>query len=150
VEADRIEDGSGSNLNADQLDGRGSGAYLPGDLPAGTTVYGVFLMQDHATGVHRYEDAVSFGYRLPFSPTMHYIKYGEAVPGGCFGDVENPGADPGHVCFFERTTLNVTSNRGTISAVNHPLDWRAGAGLYMNTQTSGQAYILGTWAVTGA
>jgi hypothetical protein len=142
--------GKATNLDADTLDGRDSPAYLPGDLPGGTTVRGNFLMVGTAFDNSEYfGDAISFGYRLPSVPSAHYIKVGEPVPAGCSGDASNPDAQPGHFCVFEETVYGASPGRG-IQIVG-----RNGAGLLMTSDPASVAYgdivsTYGSWAVTAA
>ncbi len=135
------EAGTATNLSADKLDGKDSGTYLPGDLPAGTTVRGNFYIVD-TSGGGSFGGDISFGYRLPSAPFTHYIKDGDPVPAGCSGTVADPEAAPGHLCVFEYTAVNVTADRGIIFPT------RQCSGLRMEGGTAtGTSYAYGTWAV---
>ncbi len=135
--------GTATNLSADKLDGKNSGTYLPGDLPAGTTVRGNFyIVGSPSVNSEWFGDDISFGYRLPSPPSTHYIKDGEPVPEGCSGTVADPEAAPGHLCVFESTAVNVTADRGII------FPSRQGSGLEMQSAAAGSTtYAYGTWAV---
>jgi hypothetical protein len=133
-----------ANLNADNLDGKDSGTYLPGDLPSATTVRGSFYLMNHASASGQFfGEGLSFGYRLPSAPVGHYIKKGQAVPAGCFGNADNPEAQPGHLCLFERASSNVSSTVRGVDSLS-----RSGGGVYMNSAGAGHTYVIGTWAVT--
>ncbi len=128
--------------NADKLDGKDSGAYLPGDLPSATTVRGSFYLMNHASASGQYfGEGLSFGYRLPSAPVGHYIKKGQVVPAGCFGNADNPGALPGHLCLFESGSRYASSS-GVDSLK------RSGGGVWMRSSVAGHTYVIGTWAVT--
>jgi hypothetical protein len=129
--------------NADTLDGRDSSDYLPGDLPGGTTLRGVFYVSDHATASGQYYyDSISFGYSQRSLPAIHYVEAGQPTPAGCSGDFANPKADPGHLCFFEFAHSAAAGNRGAFLVAS------AGAVVYASTNASGHLYAYGTWAVT--
>jgi hypothetical protein len=82
---------------------------------------------------------------------VHYIKPAEATPAGCSGNVEKPGAAPGHLCVFASNQEGVaTGSAGIFIPGSAPLE--AGTG----TTGAIQEFILtgafgsgrGTWAVT--
>jgi hypothetical protein len=91
--------------------------------------------------------AVSFGFELPSPPTPHIIKVGEAVPGGCSGNFEHPGAAPGNLCIFEsfafhRENLELCPWFGCLST--------SGAVIIAAATNEGVWDSVGTWAVTAA
>ena len=134
-------------VDSDKLDGKGSDTYLPGDLPPGRTVRGTFKANFYATEANqRSHDALSFGYRLPSSPNIRFIKEGEAVPAGCSGTPANPEADPGYLCVFETYRNNTNQSRGA----NLMADGRNGAVVYEFSASAGESTSMGTWAVTAA
>lgn len=134
--------------NADKLDGEVSGAYLPGDLPSGTTVRGNFYFLSDAPNGEYLGQGISFGYRLPSAPIPHYIKVGETVPEACSLDAGSPEAAPGHLCVFETEAASVTGIRG----VDHDATTRQGSGVYIMSAgpslEGGRPRANGTWAVT--
>lgn len=58
-------------------------------------------------GVGQALAAVSFALPLSSSPTPHYIKEEETPPAGCTGNVHEPGAEPGNLCVFAESEVNV-------------------------------------------
>ncbi len=140
----KANDGAGSGLDADQLDGQNSSFYLPGgNLPSGSTVRGAFAEADNAqaAGYSQYV-MLSFGYSISFTPTLHYVASGAPTPTGCTGNVANPGAQPGHLCIFESTSFNVTNSRNVFLIGN------SGAAVPLSSASANTFYAIGTWALT--
>ncbi len=130
------------SANADKLDGKASDTYLPGELPPGTTISGAYLAQFYATVANQEAfDSVSYGYRLPTTPTVTYIQQGGADP-RCPGDYNNPRATPGNLCFYEIEASNAITG-GTPIGNGH-----SGAYVGLQAREAGPAHVLGTWAVT--
>lgn len=111
---------------------------------------GTYAITEHAaiTDASDYSDAISFGRALASAPTAHYIPFEEALPTGCTGTPANPGALPGHLCFFEQTAVNVLEvivldiqdNAGQASTM--------GAILRATALADGPMYVYGSWAAT--
>ena len=138
--------GKATNLDVDKLDGKDSSAYLPGDLPSGATVRGVYMASGYATAANEVaSDAVSYGYRPSSRLTYHYISARQPTPEGCSGDLGNPGAAPGHACFFEWSSSNVTPRDASTNIF--PIG-QVGAVVFAESSSSGRYYIYGAWAVT--
>ncbi len=131
-----------ANLNADKLDGRDSSTFLPGNLPSGTTLRGTFGEADVAqsTAYAQYV-AISFGYSVSPAPTAHYVEAGAPTPAGCTGNAANPGAEPGHLCIFEKGSFNLTF-RNTFEVTS------TGALVVLGAAAANTYYAYGTWAVT--
>jgi hypothetical protein len=124
--------------------------YLPGgNLPAGKTMRGVFMIGETSGGGITFgENSFSFQRPLASAPTAHYIEAGSPPPVACPGSNDNPQARPGHLCVYENaqgnlasfTILNPTTNTGGASRWGFMVQTTAsGAGLF---------YTNGTWAVT--
>src|SRR5215203_702840 len=139
----KANDGSGSGVDSDTLDGRDSSTYLPGgNLPSGATVRGIFVVSEHPTDANQTFFAVaSFGYRVQGVSAVHYIRAGEPTPTGCSGSVSNPGAAPGNVCFFEQEA-NLAHPGGAF------LWGGSGAAYSLHSTGAGFMYADGSWAAT--
>jgi hypothetical protein len=90
---------------------------------------------------------MSFGFELSSPPTPHIIKVGEAVPGGCSGNAEHPGAAPGNLCIFEAFAFNRSPDE--ICPFAQCLS-RSGAVILGFAKEEGVWDSTGTWAVTAA
>jgi len=140
-------DGQGSGIDADTLDGQSSSFYLPGgntggNLPSGATVRGVFAEVDVAQNSSYSQYAViSFGYNVSPAPTLHYVRVGDPTPVGCTGNGANPGAQPGHLCIFETNSFNLTFR-------NPFMVGSSGAAVALGASAANTYYAIGTWAVT--
>jgi hypothetical protein len=140
----KANDGPGSEVDADTLDGMDSSSYLPGgNLPSGTTIRGSYAEADYAefAGQAQYA-AISFGYSIP-NLTPHYIAPGQPTPQGCTGNANNPGAQPGHLCFFEAFSQNLLPDRNTPFSVGP-----GGAVVGIQAANVGTYYAGGSWAAT--
>lgn len=117
-------------------------------LAAGKTLRGVWgHFEDPAAPTYQ-ADTVSFGWELATAPTPHYIATGDTVPTGCSGTPEAPGADPGHLCVFERSMVNAASKVifDPSTGMNNAAS-TIGFGVYW-TSAIGFASLYGSWAVT--
>ncbi len=95
--------------------------------------------------------SLSFGWDLGKAPRVHVIAPGAKRPAKCRGSVTHPGARPGHLCIFEKTSLNVAKLRvcnasGRCSATASSF----GAWLETYTKLGGNAQLAGSWAVAPA
>ncbi len=145
-------DGSGSGLDADKLDGEDLEDVLPGGTPpSGTTIRGTYNMYDEA---HMAGDAtsgsISFGYTLASAPTVRVIEQGESLTTQCpqRGDDftgEVPEAAPGYLCIYEWEEFNELNGSGYpfLSNTN-----RTGIGITLRSESTGIFYSEGVWAVT--
>jgi hypothetical protein len=92
--------------------------------------------------------AVTFVAPLSKEPVSHYIKENEALPPGCTGNAEEPGAESGNLCVFSQGETNVLA----IFPPQPPLRGKAGETLGFEIvgvpAAKGNIYIHGTWAVT--
>ena len=115
-------------------------------LESGKTLRGVYYIGGYDDSPY---DEISFQYPLGSAPQSHYINQGAAPPVECPGNANNPQANPGHFCVYERISINVAS-RGVIDFAGAPiLADKHGAGIWHITDTSGvHAVTAGTWAVT--
>jgi hypothetical protein len=130
-----------------------AGGYYPtsGGAPSGTTLRGDWALRvgNNAAG-QRMQLAISYGVLgLTASPTQHYVPAGAATPAGCTGDVDNPGADPGNLCVFEKITTNITAGTQTVfNMAGNPGADPWGAGIAANATAAGDSRFRGSWAVT--
>ena len=120
-----------------------------GSLAPGKTMRGVYwaLDDDEDANQSIASSEISFAVPLATAPIAHFIPDGGAVPAGCSGTPENPGASPGHLCVFQESGFNVSDSvvatpNDTVGATRHGailLTFSAGAGRFSNA---------GRWAVT--
>lgn len=151
VNSNKIGDGQVTQADVE-------GGYYPASSPApsGTTLRGDWALRvSNSIAGQRMQTAISYGeLGLTTAPTPHYVAVGDATPPGCSGDVENPGADPGNLCVFEKVTDNITAGTQTVFNVDgNPGADPWGAGIAANA-TAGTAAAAtdtrfrGSWAVT--
>jgi hypothetical protein len=90
-------------------------------LPSGKTLKGDWSITAVLPGAFAFEGAistaVSFGIPLAGAPAPVYVRAPTKeqeekhefppTPAGCTGNVEDPGAEPGHLCVFARSEVNV-------------------------------------------
>jgi hypothetical protein len=120
---------------------------ITGRLPSGATLRGVYGIAARSTA-NSVQAPISYGLVLGADPASHYVPSGGPAPAECPGDVNNPRADPGHLCVYERVAVGTT---GVL--VDHPADAgsaRFGAIVQGNTAGSVDAIVKGTWAVTAS
>jgi collagen triple helix repeat protein len=80
----------------------------------------------------------------------HYVKVGEAAPTGCTGgSVEEPKADPGHLCVyaFEEAAIGFMT-LGPAGGSSFPLDSSKAGVVVVGLLWEEGALARGTWAVT--
>ncbi len=140
-------------------------------LPKGETLEGDWVMTGVMPGTGANEGtvttAVSFGIPLGTAPEPIYVQAptsaeeanGEfpIAPAGCKGNVENPGAEEGHLCVFAREEFNNDPPKICPSAKQVLLCMfgavakesdRAGFVMAANDQAAGLITVNGGWAVT--
>ena len=130
-----------------------NGTFGDESLPAGKTLKGVYFATAAAEakfsdpGFGDARTAVSFA--LPVAAgvlTLHYIAKGGALPEGCTGDAEEPGAAEGNLCIFSESENDVLGaaifSKGTPEAT-------IGFLLEFYSAEKGVISAIGTWAVTG-
>jgi hypothetical protein len=81
----------------------------------------------------------------------HVIEPGGALPAGCTGSLEEPGAEKGNLCVFVAEAHNVVGfNVHAYKFLGEPSlgTSKTGALLMLSTATEEQMYASGTWAVT--
>jgi hypothetical protein len=121
----------------------------PGETETGTWAYGIVSVAPPNIKV-----PISFSIPLETAlnqSEVHFVGEGETPPAGCTGGtVENPKADPGHLCIytgeFERGTATVLI-RKVSSGVTDGAD-PAGAQMLIIGPPE-NSYGYGSWAVTG-
>lgn len=111
-------------------------------LPAGKTMTGVWGFT--STGVSEAYAQMSFPLRYQGEPEVHYMPFGEAPTTECPGRVSEPKAAAGHMCIYEKFSLNATPSEFiTDDAL------RSGLLLVFNVEnTANLAVSHGTWALT--
>jgi hypothetical protein len=93
-------------------------------------------------------DSISYGVHLAAAPTAHYIPLGGAVPTGCTGTAAAPNADPGHLCVWETTAVNVNVGRYVTNPAFTPnTATTVGAYLFGSVAGAGNGYYGGTWVM---
>jgi hypothetical protein len=122
-----------------------------GVLPEGQTLKGYWAGAGFGeaafpeAGVGQALAAVSFALPLSAAPISHYVKEEEATPSGCTGNVHEPGAQPGNLCVFAETEVNV----GTSGVDKPKVSEVSSEGFVVNALTAakGRIAIAGKWAV---
>jgi collagen triple helix repeat protein len=148
----------------------GSPWTVGGTLPSGKTLTGVWTIQADVPGTGLAEGSasttISFGIPLAGDPEAVYVKapteeqreHGEfpTPPAGCTGNVEEPGAEAGHLCVFGAFEHNNNSNPHVCTG-DKPLllclladeakagKWGALVGVI--DEAAGPVIVNGTWAV---
>jgi hypothetical protein len=132
-------------------------------LPKGETLKGDWAIAANTPGTGVFEGsaatAISFGIPLGAAPEPVYVKAGETTaPAGCTGNVENPGAEAGHLCIFAAAELNnqepaicpsakpLTECLLTVGA--EPSADPSGALIGVIDTSAGLVALNGTWAAT--
>jgi hypothetical protein len=123
---------------------------FPVALPAGQTLRGWYWAgATAAAGFALATSEISFLYPLAAAPTAHFINQGDPTPAGCTGDVNNPGASPGHLCVFELSGLNA-AGRNVTGPTGDGSTSKWGTGIFVRSTAAGSFWTRGTWAVTGS
>ncbi len=121
-------------------------------LPAGETMRGAFTAAGFGEtgptepGVGMAADAVSFALPLSSEPKVHYIKENEALPEGCTGSVNQPGAEEGNLCIFGEAEENSAGAPQRVLTGTSESTF----GFFVRYFSAAKGYIFadGTWAVT--
>jgi hypothetical protein len=126
---------------------------FPPTLPSGKTVRGIFAAAGEASGADTSDiaDNISFGWTLTARPTPHFIQAGAAVPAGCSGTPDDPGADPGNLCVFEVVHTNVDDAHTYVwNPVFNSTGMAEPFGAAVLSSSAGAGYydFGGSWAVT--
>jgi hypothetical protein len=136
---------------------------FPSTLPAGQTITGTYAIEGETDGKGvggLAGDHISWPYRLAAPPTVDIIDSGDALPPGCSGALEAPGAAPGNLCIFEGIELNAEA-LGVCSVAASPPDctgegsfktdesFEIGVEVHAVPKGLGRFEDFGTWAVTG-
>ncbi len=121
-----------------------------GQLPSGKSLTGVFGPGASAADAGDItQESTSFGFNLVPNPVVHYIPAGTTPPTECPGTLNQPRAQPGHLCLYESHAENVGS-----SCVFNPVNDACGAsavrgfGLFIAAAGPGDFWEQGSWAVT--
>lgn len=102
---------------------------------------------------HNGISAFSFGEMLDVAPTAaaaNFIPFGGAPNANCPGTPSTPRAAPGHLCVYERESLNVESRcivRTGAGFSCYTAD-RYGAAIFAEAVAAGNVTTLGSWALT--
>jgi hypothetical protein len=113
-------------------------------LPSGKTSTGLwaFAAKGHSAYV-----VVSFPLRVTPAPDWHWLKKSEQTA-ECPGTVNEPKAEPGHICFYReeiKNTSNADSPEFVGSSTTDPTSGWVGEFI---PEGEAEAYGLGSWAVT--
>jgi hypothetical protein len=124
-------------------------ATLPDVLDSGKTLRGTFWARQTAPGPGNPTDAlVSFAVALPTRPAhWDYVDAGDTST-DCTGSNVAPTAPRGWLCVYETTYFNIQATPGFGSAEGGVGPGRFGFALQGGSFQSGDAYFIGTWAVT--
>lgn len=119
-------------------------------LPSGKTLRGTFFMTVDATsGGQEIGTSISFGLQLPSEPTVNFMPASTPPTAACPGTPAAPAAQPGHLCIFEASAINL-SGQGLCdpgSCDGSPSN-RYGILLYAFSAAASTVQWAGTWAVT--
>jgi Collagen triple helix repeat (20 copies) len=128
-------------------------------LPSGKTLKGDWSVDQTVSEAVIVGGSASFGIPLGEAPEAIYIKESEATPTGCTGEVEEPGAEKGHLCVFAAEENNTKAEFGLpkVCALGQGLSSCAfgeagsdkfGFGVALFAKEAGTVSANGTWAVT--
>lgn len=132
---------------------QGPAGPYPDLLPAGKTVRGNYVEWVHSASAGVFILApISYGFRLPSAPAVHYIQVGDPATPECPGSVTDPQAAPGNFCAYESQATNVSAPRRTcdpeVNGCPFASSNREGIALAALVTNTGLAGFLGSWAVT--
>lgn len=132
-------------------------------LPKGKTLKGDWTIEADLVGTGFVEGsastAISFGIPLAAAPEPVYVKESGLTPAGCTGNVEEPGAEKGHLCVFASSEFNsqvpgiCSSGKhsglqcANTSSLGNDSD-RFGFQINAIDKAAGTMILNGTWAVT--
>lgn len=118
--------------------------------PAPTVIRGSWSMMDNAPAVGTYLSTdVNWGYTFSGTLTVHYIPPAGAVPAGCSGNVDAPGADPGNLCVFAFGSNGVSPVQIRNTSNNAGTTAPFAANLFATSTATGNVYAYGSWAARG-
>jgi len=124
---------------------------FPDPLEGGTTLRGFWGHTWTATAGGQFDNLFySYGgFRLAAAPTPHYIPAAAAAPAGCTGGTfDDPAADPGHLCVYERDRTNTSSEPDLCSINTCPGSDDNGFQIALSSGAAGLVVARGSWAVT--
>jgi hypothetical protein len=129
------------------------GPFPDGEVPAGKTLRGTYIIGQQNGGGNTVLQAHSFGFSLPSAPTVRYINVGSPSPPQCPGTATDPQAQPGNLCLYE-TQVTGTTARGVCNPEVGGCPFSAsrhGFAVYaFPTNATATVFVLGSWAVTSA
>jgi hypothetical protein len=123
---------------------------LNGQLPSGKSLTGVFGPAASALDAGDIiQETTTFGFNLLTNPIVHYIPAGATPPAECPGTINQPRAQPGHLCLYESHAENVASTC-VFNPVNDACAASAvrGFGVVIAAAVPGDFWAQGSWAVT--
>jgi hypothetical protein len=124
---------------------------FPGSLPSRSTVRGAYSVAGTAAaGNAFFSDAISFGFVLASAPTPHFIPLAGPTSPDCPGTVAAPQANPGHLCIYEGTRVNVgvASFQDPVTGATGSTVRPWGAEVAARSSGAGDTFERGSWAVT--
>jgi hypothetical protein len=128
-----------------------SGSSLPTVLTSGQTLIGAFGNIGFATGAsQRFGSAISFPIPLASAPTAHFIRVGGPAVAECAGSAAAPTAAAGHLCIYEGTATNVTTQsfEDPVTSTTGSTTRTFGIDVVGFSAAAGAYISAGSWAVT--
>lgn len=120
---------------------------FPDELPRSKTIRGLWGYFEGAATANQLSLALySFIFTLSAAPEPFYVAFGTTPPAECPGTVDDPRAQPGSLCVYERVSSN--SSQSVCSLGNCSGATKYGFMISANAGTAGIAFARGTWAVT--
>jgi len=121
--------------------------------PSGLTQRGFFNLEDTESAGQFFASAISFPLELSSAPKPVVVPHGgpNPDPTHCPGTVDAPTAAPGYLCLYDAYSFNSATANTNPSVYNVDAVGGAspfGARIETAAQTTGVAYVEGSWAVT--
>jgi hypothetical protein len=139
AESDAKYAGAGSGYTKAESDGK----YIPKPV----VMRGIYSAQFYGSAAGQWGGTtINFPVPLASAPQVHFILSGGVVPAGCTGTGAAPGAAPGHLCVFERYTLNRTYINA-YGSTGFPGSDPTGVALGFTSAAAGAVVSTGTWAL---
>jgi hypothetical protein len=126
---------------------------VTGMAPSGLTQRGLFNLEDTETAGQFFASDISFPLELASAPKPVVVPHGgpNPDPTHCPGTVDAPSAAPGYLCLYVAYTQNSITANTNPSVYNVDAQGGAspfGARIETAAQSTGIAYVEGSWAVT--
>jgi hypothetical protein len=116
-------------------------------IPKPVVMRGIYSAQFYGSAAGQWGGTtINFPVPLASAPQVHFIPSGGVVPTDCSGSGAAPGAAPGHLCVFERYTLNRTYINA-YGSTGFPGSDPTGVALGFTSAAAGAVVSTGTWAL---